>query len=270
MKNLFRSPFPTLMTVGTLVLSTAAFAQTAAGPPTPSPETEAAMGRRASEELEQHVNLLQDPAVVDYVNRLTQNIARNSSAPVPFTVHVIDSDEIALYALPGSFLYVNSGLIAAADTEAELAGVIAHGIAHVAARHAASQQGRASFLEILGTPASVGGRPGFMIQLAASFGLPVTFVSFGRSDEEEADELGIRYAYDAGYDPSASQRFFERLMGPLKPQVNVSALFSAHAQTPDRLDLARANVARLPARTPAITDTPEFHVVKARVLSLVK
>src|SRR5262245_49885123 len=168
-------------------------------PMTMSLDSEIAMGRSLARELESQVTLVQDPAITEYVNRVGQNIVRNSDSKIPFTIKVIDSDEINAMSLPGGFFYVNTGLILAADEEAELAGVMAHEIAHVTARHAAEQQGRANFVNLMSLPASIftGGIAGAAIQQAAAIGLPTLFFKFSRSAEEEADYLGLEYMYKA-------------------------------------------------------------------------
>ena len=205
---------------------------------TMSLESEIAMGRRLSRELESQVTLVQDPAITEYVNRVGQNIVKNSDSKIPFTIKVIDSDEINAMSLPGGFFYVNTGLILAADEEAELAAVMAHEIAHVTARHAAEQQGRANFVNILSLPASIftGGIVGVAIQQAAAIGLPTLFFKFSRSAEEEADYLGLQYMYKAGYDPGASVSFFEKLQARENAKKKVSSLFSTHPPTEARVD----------------------------------
>jgi predicted Zn-dependent protease len=239
-------------------------------PQTPDIATEIAMGRQASGELEQKVKLSTDPVVTEYVNRVGQNIVRNSDVTIPFTIRVIDSDEISIFALPGGFLYVNSGLILAADSEAELAGLMSHGVAHVAARHAAEQQGQASFFNIISMPTMLlGGLPGSIIQQAAAIGLPATFIAFGRNAEEEADFLGLQYAYKAGYDARAIVDFFEKLEARDVQRKKLSGLFATHPPTLDRTTLSREAIsAYLPARERSVLTTAEFEGVKGRLTSL--
>ena len=185
---------------------------------TMSLESEIAMGRSLARELEQSVTLIQDPTITEYVNRVGQNIVKNSDSKIPFTIKVIDSDEINAMSLPGGFFYVNTGLIRAADEEAELAAVMAHEIAHVTARHSAEQQGRASFINILSLPASIftGGIVGMAIN-RATIAIPTMFFKFNRQSEEEADWLGLQYMYTAGYNPGASVSFFEKLQARRTP-----------------------------------------------------
>jgi predicted Zn-dependent protease len=175
-------------------------------------EKEIAMGKQYAQEVESSVKLVQDPVVNEYVNRIGQNIVRNSDAKVPFTIKVVDSDEVNAFALPGGFFYVNSGLLLAADDEAELAGVMAHEIAHVAARHATRQMTRSQLANLGSIPLIfMGGWAGYAIRSAAGFALPMTFLTFSRGFEAEADYLGLEYMYKTGYDPQAFVSFFEKL-----------------------------------------------------------
>src|SRR5207248_2379041 len=200
-------------------------------------EKEMALGKSLAQEVERSSKLIDDPVVTEYVNRVGQNIVRNSDAKVPFTIKVIDSDEINAFALPGVFFYVNSGLILAADEEAELAGVMAHEIAHVAARHGTEQASKGELLNFASIPLIfMGGPIGYGIQQAANLLVPLTFLKFSRKMEEEADYLGTQYLYKSGYDPSAMVNFFEKLQAKEKAKPgSVSTLFSSHPATGDRI-----------------------------------
>src|SRR5213078_4648394 len=157
-------------------------------------EKQIALGKQVAQEVETQSKFVTDPVVSEYVNRLGQNLVRNSDSQVPFTIKVIDSDDVNAFALPGGFFYVNSGLILAADEEAELAGVMAHEIAHVAARHATRGATRAELANLLSIPLIfVGGGLGYGIRQAAGIGLPLTFMKFSRGFEAEADYLGLQY-----------------------------------------------------------------------------
>jgi beta-barrel assembly-enhancing protease len=234
-------------------------------------ESEIAEGRAAAKELEQSVTLLQDPVITEYVNRVGQNIVRNSDAKVPFTIKVIESDEINAVSLPGGFFYVNTGLILAADEEAELAGVMAHEIAHVTARHAAEQAQKGSWINLASIPLMIfgGGIPGMIIQQAAQIGVPITFLAFTRGAEEEADWLGLQYMYRAGYDPGASVSFFEKLQARESAKRKVSSLFSTHPQTEDRVAETKKNIENfLPPREQYLVTTSEFSRVKGLLARL--
>ena len=231
-------------------------------------EKEIAMGKGYAQEVESSVKLVQDPIVNEYVNRIGQNIVRNSDAKVPFTIKVVDSDEINAFALPGGFFYVNSGLILAADDEAELAGVMAHEIAHVAARHATRQMTRAQMVNLGSIPLIfVGGWAGYAIRSAASFALPMTFLTFSRGFESEADYLGLEYMYKTGYDPQAFISFFEKIQAKEKKKPGtLSKAFSTHPQTPDRIGKTQEEIAKvLPAKETYVVNTSEFDDVKARL-----
>lgn len=231
-------------------------------------EKEIAMGKGYAQEVEASVKLVQDPVVNEYVNRIGQNIVRNSDAKVPFTIKVVDSDEINAFALPGGFFYVNSGLILAADDEAELAGVMAHEIAHVAARHATRQMTRAQLANLGSIPLIfMGGWAGYAIRSAASFALPMTFLTFSRGFESEADYLGLEYMYKTGYDPQAFISFFEKIQAKEKKKPGTLAkAFSTHPLTPDRITKSQDEIAKvLPARDEYVVNTSEFDDVKARL-----
>jgi predicted Zn-dependent protease len=175
-------------------------------------DKEIAMGRQLAAEIERQVKLIDDPTINEYVNRVGQNLVRNSDAKVPFTIKVVESDEINAFALPGGFFYVNSGLILAADDESELAGVMAHEIAHVAARHGTEQASKAELINFASIPLIfMGGVGGFALRQAAGFLIPMQFLQFSRKDEAEADYLGLQYLYNTGYDPGAAVSFFEKL-----------------------------------------------------------
>ncbi|MBI2677500.1 MAG: M48 family metalloprotease [Candidatus Koribacter versatilis] len=231
-------------------------------------EKEIAMGKSYAQMVESSAKLVQDPVVTEYVNRIGQNLVRNSDAKVPFTIKVIDSDEINAFALPGGFFYVNTGLILAADEEAELAGVMAHEIAHVAARHATRQMTRGNWANIASIPLIfVGGGIGYAARMAANLALPVTFMSFSRGYESEADYLGLEYMYKTGYDPQAYVAFFEKVHAKEKKHPGALAkAFSSHPPTPDRIENTQKEIAQvLPARDQYLLSTSEFDEVKARL-----
>jgi beta-barrel assembly-enhancing protease len=234
-------------------------------------ESEIRMGKQYAQEVEATSKLVHDPVITEYVNRIGQNLVRNSDAQVPFTIKVIDSDEVNAFALPGGFFYVNSGLILAADEESELAGVMAHEIAHVAARHATRQMTRAQWANLGTIPLIfVGGGIGYAVRSAAGLGLPLTFLSFSRSFESEADYLGLQYLYKAGYDPNAFVQFFEKLQAREKKKPGTLAkAFATHPQTPDRISKSQDEISKiLPARPQYIVTTSEFSDVKSRLAGL--
>ena len=234
-------------------------------------EKEIAMGKSYAAQVEQTAKLVQDPVITEYVNRIGQNLVRNSDARVPFTIKVIDDDSINAFALPGGYFYVNTGLILAADDEAELAGVMAHEIAHVAARHGTRQMTRANWANIATIPLIfIGGGLGYAVQSVASIALPVTFMKFSRNFESEADYLGVHYMYATGYDPQAFIEFFEKVQAKEKKKPGtVSKAFASHPQTPDRIAQSQKEINQILSPKPQyIITTSEFDDVKARLALL--
>jgi beta-barrel assembly-enhancing protease len=234
-------------------------------------ETEIKVGKQYSMQVDNSVKMVTDPVVNEYVNRIGQNLVRNSDAKVPFTIKVIDSDEINAFALPGGFFYVNSGLILAADEEAELAGVMAHEIAHVCARHAMRQMTRYNMAQIATIPLIfVGGGIGYAVYEGAGLGLPLTFMKFQRNFEAEADYLGLQYMYKTGYDPQAFISFFEKIEAKEKKKPGaIAKAFASHPQTPDRVEATRKEIETiLPAKAQYIVSTSEFDDVKARLATI--
>lgn len=234
-------------------------------------EKEVRQGREAAAEVDRQAKFIDDPLITEYVNRVGQNIVLHSDAKVPFTIKVIDSDEVNAFALPGGFFYVNKGLLLAADNEAELAGVMAHEIAHVAARHAVENQAKASLLEYAALGASIflGGIPGMIYQNTAGIGLLGIFMKFSRGAEEEADKLGIQYMYAAGYDPGAMATMFEKLEAKNKKKPGfISRAFATHPAPPDRRQAAINLAARFPEREEYVISSSEFQRVKGRLLRL--
>jgi len=233
-----------------------------------SVDTEIKMGKEYSMEIEKSTKFITDPVILEYVNRVGQNIVKNSDCKVPFTIKIIDSDEINAMALPGGFFYVNSGLILNADEEAELAGVMAHETAHVCAHHAVREQTRMNYAQLSTIPLIfIGGWTGYGIYEAASLAVPITFLKFSRDFEAQADYLGVQYMYRAGYDPQAFISFFEKIQALEKRKPGmVAKTFSDHPQTPDRILHSQEEIARiLPARDEYTVTTSEFDDIKARL-----
>jgi predicted Zn-dependent protease len=234
-------------------------------------ESEIRMGKQYAQQVEASVKLIQDPVVTEYVNRIGQNLVRNSDAQVPFTIKVVDDDSINAFALPGGFFYVNSGTVLAADEEAELAGVMAHEIAHVAARHAMRGMTRSNWANIATIPLIfVGGGIGYAVRSAASIGLPMTFMKFSRGFEAEADYLGLEYMYKTGYDPQSFISFFEKVQATEKKKPgSLAKAFASHPQTPDRIESTQKEIATvLKPRDQYIVTTSEFDQVKARLAAI--
>ncbi len=236
-----------------------------------SQEKEVALGRMLSMEVEQQSKLVEDPVITEYVNRVGQNIVLHSDSKLPFTIKVIDSDEVNAFALPGGFFYVNKGLILAADNESELAGVMAHEIAHVAARHAMENQGKASAMNY-GMLAGIifgGGILSSVLQNVGGIGGALAGLKFSRGAEEEADKLGVQYLYAAGYDPTSMSTMFEKLASKNKKKPGFAKkIFSTHPQSVERRDSSLALVARFPEQEEYVISTSEFQRVKAQLMRL--
>jgi len=234
-------------------------------------EGQVARGRVYAQQIESQIKLVNDPVVTEYVNRIGQNLVRNSDAQVPFTIKVIDSDVVNAMALPGGFFYVNSGLILAADEEAEMAGVMAHEIAHVAACHYGREMTRANLLQMASIPfIFMGGAIGYAGYEAAGLAIPMTFLKFSRGFEAEADYLGVEYMYRAGYDPSAFVSFFEKIQAMEKKKPGtLSKAFDTHPQTPDRIEKTQEEIRKiLPSKPQYVVTTSEFDEVKARLATI--
>ena len=233
-------------------------------------EHEIALGKQLSAEVERQAKFINDPVVNEYVNRVGQNLVRNSDAQVPFTIKVIDSDVVNAFALPGGFFYVNSGLILHADEESELAGVMAHEIAHVCARHGTKQATKSEIAQLAMIPAMIFipyTLAGYAIYQGMQFAIPMAFLQFTRTDEKEADYLGLEYMYKAGYDPNAFVSFFEKVASDEKKQPGtIPKIFSTHPPTPERIEASQKEIATiLPQRSEYIVTTSEFDVVKRRL-----
>src|SRR3989449_3587994 len=236
-------------------------------------EREISLGKGLAQEVEKSSKLIDDPIVTEYVNRVGQNLVRNSDAKVPFTIKVIDSDEVNAFALPAGFFYVNSGLILRAQEESELAGVMAHEIAHVAARHGTKNATKGELMQLASIPAMIlgpGGWAGYAIYQGMNLAIPLTFLKFSRDAEREADFLGLQYMYKAGYDPNSYVTFFERIQADEKRRPGtIPKVFSTHPPTPDRIENTQKEIARiLPAKQEYLVTTSEFDSVKARLRNI--
>jgi predicted Zn-dependent protease len=234
-------------------------------------EKEIALGKQLAQEVERQAKIVDDPVIAEYVNRIGQNLVRNSDAKVPFTIKVIDAEEINAFALPGGFFFVNTGVLLNADSEAEMAGVMAHEIAHVAARHGTRQATRGEIVNLASIPLIfMGGWTGYAIRQGAGLAIPMGFLTFSRGFETEADYLGLQYMYKAGYDPTAFVDFFEKIQSKEKKKPGtMSKVFSTHPMTDDRIKHSQQEIQDiLKAKPEYVVTTSEFNDVKDRLLTM--
>src|SRR6201981_1675790 len=236
-------------------------------------EKEIALGKQLAQEVERQAKIVDDPVIAEYVNRVGQNLVRNSDAKVPFTIKVLDSEEVNAFALPGGFFFVNTGLILKADTEAELAGVMGHEIAHVACRHGTRNATKGQIAQIGMIAASIAipyGWTGYAIRQGVGMAIPLGFLTFSRGFEREADYLGLQYLYKTGYDPTAFVDFFEKIQSLEKKKPGtISKVFSTHPMTDDRIKSAQAEIQKiLVAKPEYVVNTSEFDDVKNRLAKL--
>lgn len=234
-------------------------------------EKEIALGKQLAQEVERQAKIVDDPIIAEYVNRVGQNLVRNSDAKVPFTIKVIDAEEINAFALPGGFFFVNTGVLLNAESEAELAGVMAHEIAHVAARHGTRQATRGQLINYASIPLIfMGGWTGYAIRQGAGLAIPLGFLTFSRGFETEADMLGLQYLYKAGYDPTAFVDFFEKIQSKEKKKPGTMAkVFSSHPMTDDRIKNSQKNIQEILESKPEyVVTTSEFNDVKQRLLTM--
>jgi len=243
----------------------------AGGPNFYSLEKEIALGKQLSIEVQKQARIIDDPIVAEYINRLGQNLVRNSDVTFPVSFTLIDADEINAFTLPGGFIFVNSGLLRLSDHEAELASVLAHELGHAAARHATRQATRDQMINISSIPLSImGGAAGMAIRQAAAVAAPMAFFHFSRAFETEADLLGIQYLWKSGYDPNASVDMFERVESTERRQPGaVSKLFRTHPLTADRIEKTQQNIgALLPQHPEYVLNTSEYENVRTRLADL--
>src|SRR5271155_1704898 len=234
-------------------------------------EKEIALGKQLASEVERQAKMVNDPVISEYVNRIGQNLVRNSDAKVPFTIKVIDAEEINAFALPGGFFFVNTGVLINADSEAEMAGGMAHEIAHVACRHGTRQATRGQLARFATIPLIfVGGWTGYAIRQGAGLAIPMGFLTFSRAFESQADYFGLQYMYKAGYDPTAFVDFFEKIQSKEKKKPgSMSKVFSTHPMTDDRIKHSQQEIQDiLKAKPEYVVTTSEFNDVKGRVLAL--
>lgn len=241
------------------------------GPNFYSIEKELALGRQLSLELERQAKLLEDPIINEYLDRLVQNLARHSDVAFPVSIKIIESEQANAFTLPGGHMFIDTGMIRLTESEAELAATLAHELGHVAARHATRQATQGTIANIATIPLSIlGGPAGMLARNAATLAMPMSFLKFSRVFETEADQLGLQYMYEAGYDPSGSVDIFERLESlERKKPGTVAQLFNTHPMTSDRIQKAQKNIQnQLPPREEYVMNTSEYEDIRGRMLSM--
>ncbi len=235
-------------------------------------EKEIQIGAQYAQYFEQSARLVEDPVVTGYIDRLGQKIVKNSDAKVPFVIKVVDTDEVNAFALPGGYFYVNKGLILEAETESELAGVMAHEIAHVTARHATERMTKAQLLQFASLPALfVGG--GYLTQMAIynglGLGMSLAVLGITRKSEEEADQLGTQYLWNSGFDPDGYITFFQKMQEKEKEKPGKFAgFFRTHPAVEDRVERVTEEISYLPVGEETIVTTSEFQKVKQRLVAI--
>jgi predicted Zn-dependent protease len=234
-------------------------------------EKEMALGKQLSQELERHSTLVADKLITEYVNRLGQNLARHSDIKIPLTVKVIEGEDPNAVTLPGGFIYVQTGLLRTADTEAELAAALAHEIAHIAARHGTRQATQQQVTQIASIPLFfLGGWGGICARGAESLLTPLGLLGVQRSYEAEADLLGLEYLYKAGYDPLGMVEIFEKIFSlDARKAGRIARLTSTHPASDDRLINVQKNIEVLLKQQPEyIVTTSQFNEMKAQLAAL--
>ena len=239
-------------------------------------EKERALGQEMAQTIDRQMKFVTDPDIVEYVTGVAQKIIRNSDAQVAFTLKVVDSSELNTFALPGGFLYVDKGLLSELDSEAELAGLIAHEVAHVAARHGTRYATRRKAWDLISFPVIYVSGPGAIG--ARQIG-PLALRKFARDAELEADLLGMEYQYAAGYDPLGFIEALERLHnkqipagkheGPFgRPLHQIAKSYAFYPPMQERIVRLQSEISSgLPCRNTYVTDTSEFQEIRGRLLA---
>jgi beta-barrel assembly-enhancing protease len=235
-------------------------------------EKEIALGKQLAEEVKRQARVNNDPLISEYVNRVGQTLARNSDAKVPFSFQVVEDEAPNAFALPGGFVFVNTGLLKIADEEDEFAAALAHEIAHVAARHLTCQATKEQLLTMLSLSAGavLGGWGGVLARQGMGIAMPAAFMKFTRANETEADYLGLQYMYAAGYDPNGAVSMFEKLeMLQRQKPGTVSRIFASHPMDSTRIDKAQEEIQRiLPSKPEYVVTTSEYHEIRERLITL--
>jgi predicted Zn-dependent protease len=235
-----------------------------------SPERELEMGKQLDGQMLQQVQLLYDPMITDYLEEIAARIARNSDVEVPVVLRVVESSVPDSFSLPGGFVYITLGMIQTTRSEAELAAILSHEIAHIACRHATRQMTKQQVLGMLAIPLMFASGPvAFAIGESFSLAYPFTLLKFSRNAEGEADVVGVAYMSATGYDPTAAISLFERVAGQEKTNLpGLRRLFSTHPISKDRLAAVSRAIAKLPPRDEYVVSTSRYEEVVGRLLRM--
>ncbi len=231
-----------------------------------SDEEEVELGVQFSHHIEREVKLYSDPIVTAYIDQLGQHLVNHSQRKdIRYHFKVVNTDVVNAFALPGGYLYVNIGLIRAAENEAELAGVIGHEIGHVVGKHGVKhltrQLGLAALVQL-----ALGEDQSTLEQLVAGLATSGVLMKYSRHDEKEADEYAIQEMYDAGVDPEGIATFFEKLLEIQKNKPSrLAQMFSTHPPTDERVTAVRSQIAKLPRKSNLKKDSRRFHEIKKRL-----
>jgi beta-barrel assembly-enhancing protease len=231
-------------------------------------EEEWQLGQQVSQDVARQVRFNNDAAVNSYVRSMGQRIVSRTPDPfnrLPWNFYVVQDPSINAFAVPGGHVYIHTGLIAAAGNASELAGVVAHEISHIVARHSTQQLSRQYGISVL-AGLVLGQDPGIVQQIAAQIAAGGALARFSREAEREADDLGIRAMYEAGYDPRGMAAMFRRLQAQAQANPGrVDQFFATHPTTEDRIRDSERRAAQLSGRANLVTDEPQFQDVRRRV-----
>lgn len=226
-------------------------------------EEEWQLGAQLERDIAQQMKLVNDRSLVGYVDKIGQAlVAQTELAQAPWEFHVVDDPAVNAFNIPGGHVYVNTGLIAAADNASQLAGVMAHEIAHGVARHGTEQLSKSYGLNIVASLA-LGQNPAVYQQLLAQIVGTGTLAHFSREAEREADDLGVRWMYDANWDPRGMAGLFDTLLEQRQRQPSsVEQFFSSHPLTENRIQAVREAAAALPDKRGLRSDERAFQQVR--------
>lgn len=229
-------------------------------------EDEWRLGQQLEADIARQMRIVNDPIIAGYVNKVGQRMVRQTAmANLPWKFHVVNDPEINAFNIPGGHVYVTTGLIAATDSASELAGVMSHEIAHGVERHATEQMSKAYGLNILAA-VLLGQNPPVYQQILAQILGTGAIARFSRTAENEADDLGVRFMYQAGYDPRGMVTMFEELLSRRqRAPGSIQKFFATHPLTEDRISNVTSEIAKLPPRSDLITTEAEFTRVRNRV-----